>query len=134
VYAGVFAQKFTDAQVWLQPGQYSVPVNLPATFLGFPQGCTHTIPLSIQEAPQEWKENFEFHTLGPFISRDGAFGETVFYHPSIKSLIVNRYGCGSLEDVPATYDYDPSPLLYHARDTAAVAYHLYRLRAGVGDF
>lgn len=117
VYAGVFAQKFKDAQVWLQPGQYSVPVNLPATFLGFPQGRTRTIPSSIQEAPQEWKENFEFRTLGPFISKDGAFGETVFYHPSTKSLIVTDTVVEVSEDVPAIYDYDPSPLLYHARDT-----------------
>jgi hypothetical protein len=28
-YCGVFAQKFKDARVWVQPGQYSFPNNLP---------------------------------------------------------------------------------------------------------
>jgi hypothetical protein len=116
VYTGVFAQKFKKAQVWLQPGQYSFPSNLPISFLGFPQGRTRTIP-SPQEAPQEWRDNFEFLTLGPIISKDGAFGETVVYHPSTKTLICTDTVVEVSEDVPAIYDYDPSPLLYHARDT-----------------
>jgi hypothetical protein len=117
VYTGVFAQKFKNAQVWLQPGQYSFPSNLPISFLGFPQGRTRTIPSSPQGAPPEWRDNFDFLTLGPIISKDGAFGETVFYHPSTKSLICTDTVVEVSEDVPAIYDHDPSPLLYHARDT-----------------
>ena len=117
VYTGVFAQKFPNAQVWVQPGQYSSPVNLPTSFLGFPLGRTRTIPSSMDEAPQEWKDNFEFRTLGPFISKDGAFGETVFYHPTTKTLICTDTVVEVSEEVPSIYDYDPKPLLYHARDT-----------------
>lgn len=78
VYAGVFAQKFPDAEVWLQKGQYSFPNDLPASFLGFPGGRTKVMPDSIKNAPSDWSD-FEFETLGPIISRDGAFGETVFF-------------------------------------------------------
>lgn len=76
-YAGVFAQKFPDAKVFLTPGQYSVPVNLPISFLGFPAKRTFSMPKSIDEAPDAWKNDFNLAILGPIISRDGAFGETV---------------------------------------------------------
>ena len=77
VYAGVFAQKFPKAQVWLQDGQYSFPSNLPIPFLGFPQGRTRTIPKLRSDAPPEWSD-FEFETLGPVISRDGRMQETLY--------------------------------------------------------
>lgn len=68
VYAGVLAQKFPKAQVWLTPGQYSFPTNLPNPFLGFPLERTRDIPKP-ENAPEEWKKNFDFLTLGPLISR-----------------------------------------------------------------
>lgn len=117
VYTGVFSQKFPRAQVWLQPGQYSFPKNLPVSFLGFPLGRTRNIPKTMDEAPHEWKDNFEFKTLGPFISKDGAFGETVFYHPITKTLICTDTVVEVSEEIPEIYEYDHAPLLYHARDT-----------------
>ena len=117
VYAGVFAQKFPSAKVWLQDGQYSFPSNLPDTFLGFPAGRTFPIPKDIDAAPQEWKEDFEFETLGPLISRDGAFGETVFYHKKSNTLLVTDTVLEVTDEVPKIFEDDPKPLLYHARDT-----------------
>lgn len=117
VYSGVFAQKFKDATVWLQKGQYSFPSNLPDTFLGFPADRTKSIPTSAAEAPAEWNRDFDFLTLGPFISRDGAFGETVFHHRRTKTLLVTDTCVECSEEVPLIYDSDPAPLLFHARDT-----------------
>jgi hypothetical protein len=68
VYAGVLAQKMPNAQVWLTPGQYSFPANLPNPFLGFPLSRTRDIPKPA-DAPEEWKKDFDFLTLGPLISR-----------------------------------------------------------------
>ena len=68
VYAGVMAQKFPKAEVWLTPGQYSFPVNLPDAFLGYPLGRTKNIPKP-EDAPEEWKTDFDYLTLGPLISR-----------------------------------------------------------------
>ena len=117
-YAGVFAQKFPQAQVWLQPGQYSFPVNLPDSFLGFPSGRTHPVPRSIEEAPADWRQaGLDVATLGPIISRDGAFGETVLLHKPTKTLLVTDTALQITEEVPPIYDTDPAPLLYHARDT-----------------
>lgn len=120
VYASVMAQKFEQAQVWLQPGQYSFPSNLPDSFLGFPLGRTGLIPKSIDSpnTPAEWKgSGLQFLTLGPFISKDGAFGETVFYHTKTKTLLVTDTVLEVTDEVPTIYDSDPKPLLYHARDT-----------------
>ena len=117
VYAGVFAQKFRSAKVWVQPGQYSFPSNLPDTFLGFPPGRTQTIPSSPAEAPDEWTKDFDFLTLGPLISKDGAFGETVFFHKATKTLLVTDTVVEVSDEIPAIYNSDHRPLLYHARDT-----------------
>jgi hypothetical protein len=117
VYAGVLAQKFPKAQVWLTPGQYSFPINLPVSFLGFPSSRTKIVPQRPEDAPPEWNKDFDFLTLGPFRSRDGAFGETVFRHKESKTLIVTDTVLEVTEEVPEICELEPSPLLYHARDT-----------------
>lgn len=120
VYTSVFSQKFKSAQVWLQPGQYSFPSNLPDTFLGFPGSRTKMIPSSMDspDVPKEWIDSgLEFRTLGPFISRDGAFGETVFYHGKTKTLMVTDTVVEVTDEVPSIYNLDINPILYHARDT-----------------
>jgi hypothetical protein len=118
-YAGVLAQKFPSAKIWLQPGQYSFPVNLPNSLLGFPMGRTFTIPLksSSSSTNPEWLSDFDYEMLGPVISRDGAFGETVLYHKTTKTLLCTDTVVEVTDDVPAIFIDDPKPLLYHARDT-----------------
>jgi Domain of unknown function (DUF4336) len=69
VYAGVMSQKFPKAHVWLTPGQYSFPVNLPDPFLGFPASRTKLVPQRVEDAPVEWTKDFDFLTLGPLKSR-----------------------------------------------------------------
>ena len=119
-YCGVFAQKFANAKVWIQPGQYSFPNNLPTPWLGFPTERTKLIPKSKEDAPAEWSE-FEFETLGPLISKDGAFGETVFFHKPTKTLLVTDTVLEVTDDVPKIFEEDPKPLLFHARDTVTDA-------------
>jgi len=116
VYAGVFAQKFKGAQVWLQQGQYSFPTDLPDSFLGFPLGRTNSMPKKREDAPEEWKTDFEWDTLGPVISRDGAFGETVFFHKETNTLLCTDTVLEVTDEVPKIFDTDHAPLLYHARD------------------
>jgi hypothetical protein len=116
VYAGVFAQKFKEAQVWLQDGQYSFPNDLPPSFLGYPAGRTKAMPKKIEDAPAEWND-FDFLTLGPVISKDGAFGETVFFHKDTNTLLCTDTVLEVTEEVPHIFESDSKPLLYHARDT-----------------
>jgi hypothetical protein len=116
-YAGVFAQKFPGAQVWLQPGQYSFPVDLPNSFLGYPKDRTNIMPASIDQAPADWQKDFDLATLGPIISRDGAFGETVFFHKATNTLLVTDTALQASDEIPKIYETDHAPLLFHARDT-----------------
>jgi hypothetical protein len=116
-YAGVFAQKFPGAQVWLQPGQYSFPVDLPDSFLGYPKDRTNLMPATIDQAPADWQKDFDLATLGPIISRDGAFGETVFFHKDTNTLLVTDTALQASDDIPKIYETDHAPLLFHARDT-----------------
>lgn len=51
------------------------------------------------------------------VFRDGAFGETVFRHKNTKTLIVTDTALEVTEEVPEICELEPSPLLYHARDT-----------------
>jgi Domain of unknown function (DUF4336) len=125
VYAGVLAQKCREATVWLTPGQYSFPVNLPDSFLGFPAGRTKYVPSleSTQPSafvvyPPDWpRDDVELATLGPIISRDGAFAETVVWHRPTQTLLVTDTCLQVTDEVPLIYNRDPAPLLYHARDT-----------------
>jgi hypothetical protein len=117
VYAGVFAQKFPQARVWLTPGQYSFPVNLPDVYLGFPPGRTQTLDITASQLPESWRNVIDVATLGPIISRDGAFAETVLLHKPTKTLLVTDTCVVCSDQVPPIYDTDPAPLLYHARDT-----------------
>lgn len=119
VYTGVLAQKFPAARVWLQPGQYSFPANLPESFLGFPAGRTRALTADAETPPEWTASGLSWRTLGPFISRDGAFGETVFHHAPTKTLLVTDTVVEVTDEVPPVYDADPAPLLYHARDTVA---------------
>jgi Domain of unknown function (DUF4336) len=133
VYAGVMAQKLKDATVWLTPGQYSFPVNLPDSFLGFPTDRTKYVPTLASKAalgeatatapaaaiayPPDWPRDVEVATLGPIISRDGAFAETVVWHRPTQTLLVTDTCLQITDEVPLIYNRDPAPLLYHARDT-----------------
>lgn len=118
VYAGVFAQKFPKARVFLQPGQYAFPWNLPNSFLGFPASRTEYLPLDDDaKRALPFGSEFDMASIGPLISRDGAFGETVMYHKRTKTLLVTDTVVEVTDEVPTIFEDDPAPLIYHARDT-----------------
>jgi hypothetical protein len=74
------------------------------------------MPASIDQAPADWKKDFDFATL-TIISRDGAFGETVFFHKATHTLLVTDTAVQVTDDIPKIYESDHAPLLFHARDT-----------------
>ena len=119
VYASVLAQKFSKADVWLTQGQYSFPANLPQSFLGFPSSRTKFLNPDGSGGDAAWKEELQYLTLGPFISRDGAFAESVFLHKPTQTLLCTDTVLEVTDEVPNIYDVDPHPLLFHARDTVS---------------
>ena len=131
VYAASMGQQFRYSTLWLTPGQYTFPFAVPEVpYLGFPTGGrtkmiphhTHPRPTTtantVVDWPGDWDtKEIQSDILGPIISRDGAFSETVLYHRPTRTLIVTDTCVQITDEVPQIYQTDRKPLLYHARDT-----------------
>lgn len=115
-FVGPFSQYFPLASVWAQKGQWSFPLNLPDTFLGFPSADRFfTIPESARDAP--WYEDFDHAVLGPLKFKSvGAFGETAMFHRETRTLLVTDTIVKIGERPSPILEEDPRALLFHSRD------------------
>jgi len=113
--AGAFSSYFPQSQVFVQPGQYSFPINLP-TRLFFPWNkSVKEIPAQAVDAP--WFPDVDHHILGPLRPPGvGGFAETAFFHRASSSLLVTDAVVRVDDEPPAIIQEDPRALLYHARD------------------
>ncbi|MDM3858556.1 MAG: DUF4336 domain-containing protein [Aphanizomenon gracile PMC644.10] len=116
VFVGPFARRFPAAQVFVSPGQWSFPVNLPLSWLGLPGKRTHILPENSQEAP--FAEDFDYATLGPIDLGLGKFAEVAFFHKRSHTLLLTDTIVSVPAEPPAIVQLDPYPLLYHAKDKA----------------
>jgi len=114
--AGAFASYFPKSSVYVQPGQYSFPVDLP-TELFFPFGKTvRNIPVDSSEAP--WFEDIDHQVLGPLRPPGvGGFAETAFFHRASGTVLVTDSIIKVEDEPPAIIQEDPRSILYHSRDT-----------------
>ena len=117
-FVGPFSQYFPKAEIWLQPGQWSFPIdNFPYAFLGFPLGKqVRTIPCNSSDAP--WSQDIDHLVLGPLKFKSvGKFGETAFFHKDSKTLLVTDAVVRVSDNPPEILEDDPRALLFHARDS-----------------
>ncbi|VEU37865.1 unnamed protein product [Pseudo-nitzschia multistriata] len=128
---GPFCQKFPKATVWIQPGQWAFPVDIPIDALGVKQKGQRLRELPVpgkpatnsifrtnsKYGPPEWQDEIDFEVLGPITFQSvGAYSETAFYHKASKSLLVTDVVVGVDKNPPAIIQEDPRALLFHARD------------------
>ena len=128
---GAFCQKYPKATVWVQPGQWAFPLNLPIDALGVSQRGTRFRELPVPGKPfstpffkpmekygfPEWQDEIEYEVLGPFSFKSvGAFSETAFYHKSSKTLLVTDTVVSVDKNPPPIIEEDPRAMLFHARD------------------
>lgn len=116
VFVAPFARKFPTAQVYVAPHQWSYPINLPLTWLGFPKHRTHLLPPHSRDVP--FGDEFDYATLGPIDLGLGPFEEVALFHRQTHTLLVTDTIVSIPEDPPAILQLDSYPLLFHAKDRA----------------
>lgn len=114
VFVGPFARCYPQAQVFVAPNQWSFPLNLPLSWLGFPAGRTQV--LSGDRLP--FSNEFACEILGPIALGLGPFGEVALYHERSRTLLVADTVFSIPEMPPEILECDPYPLLFHAREDA----------------
>jgi hypothetical protein len=117
VFVGPFARRFPQAQVFVAPDQWSFPLNLPLSWLGFPLKRTHKLRGDRASVP--FSDEFDYAILGPIGLGPGPFEEVVLFHKRSRTLLVADVVVSVPENPPEIVQLDPYPLLFHARDRAS---------------
>ena len=110
--AGPATRFFPKAEIWVHPGQWSFPLDLPNFLFGF--------PLRVKEIPLDsnpWKDDFDIAVLPRLSFKSvGGFGETTMFHRDSKTCIVTDAVIRVPSEPPAIIAEDPRALLFHSRD------------------
>ncbi|MBW4516776.1 MAG: DUF4336 domain-containing protein [Timaviella obliquedivisa GSE-PSE-MK23-08B] len=115
VFVGPFARKFPQAQVYVAPNQWSFPISLPLSWLGFPIGRTHVLPEQSHEAPFGTQFDYAILTIDLGL---GTFGEVAFFDRRSQTLLVTDTVLVVPEVPPAIVRLNPDALMFHAKDQA----------------
>ncbi len=106
------ARAFPDSRIWVCPGQWSFPFQLPLDWLGIPSKRTNI--LLADGFPHN--EYCDWIPLGPIDIGLGRFQEISCFHKPSKSLLVTDALVAIEETPPELFDFDPTPLLFHSRE------------------
>ena len=106
------ARAFPNAKIWVCPGQFSFPFQLPFDWLGIPSDRTNI--LLADGFPYE--DYCKWISLGPIDIGLARFQEICCFHKPSKSLLVTDALVGIEETPPELFDLDPTPLLFHSRE------------------
>ena len=128
---GPFCKKFPKATVWVQPGQWAFPANIPIDAIGVSQTGQRLRELPVLGKPisnpkfkptakygdPEWQNEIDYEVLGPFSFKSvGAFSETAFFHRASKTLLVTDTVVSVDKNPPPIIEEDPRAMIFHARD------------------
>ena len=106
------ARAFPNAKIWLCPGQWSFPFQLPFDWLGIPSNRTNI--LLADGFPHG--DDCEWISLGPIDIGLARFQEISCFHKPTKSLLVTDALVGIEDTPPELFNLDPTPLLFHSRE------------------
>ena len=103
---GPLARAFPDSEVWVCPGQWSFPLQLPLSWLGVP--ARRTKVLLDDGVPHG--DVCHWISLGPLDLGVGRFQEISCLHRPSGALLVTDALVGIAAEPPAVFDADPAPL------------------------
>ena len=113
---GPFARKFPNATVYVAPKQWSFPVDLPLSWLGFPPKRTMVLPADSSQTP--FVNEFDYAILGDIDLRLGQFEEVAVLHRRSQTLLLTDSIVSIPDKPPEIVEQDLYPLLFHARESA----------------
>lgn len=116
---GPFARQFPQATVFVAPKQWSFPVNLPLSWLGFPAQRTQVLPADSSQTP--FADEFDYAILGDINLKLGQFEEVAFWHKRSQTLLVTDSIVTIPTHPPEIIEQDLFPLLFHARENGQEA-------------
>jgi Domain of unknown function (DUF4336) len=114
VFVGPFARACPSATIYVAPGQWSFPLNLPLSWLGLPAQRTQ---LLTNKHP--WGERFDLAILDSIELGLGKFGEVAVFDRRFQLLLVTDTVVSIPANPPEVVQLDPYPLLFHARESAS---------------
>lgn len=106
------ARAFPQATVWVTPRQWSFPLRLPLSWLGFPAGRTRVL----FEDGVPFADALEWRALGPLDLGLGTFLEVACFDRGSGSLLLTDALVSIGRQPPPLFDLDPTPLLFHGRE------------------
>ena len=106
------ARAFPDSKIWVCPGQWSFPLQLPFDWLGIPSNRTNI--LLADGVP--YSDYCDWISLGPIDIGLGRFQEISCFHKPSKSLLVTDALVAIEDTPPEIFNLDPTPLLFHSRE------------------
>mmetsp|Transcript_19983 Transcript_19983/g.32507 ORF Transcript_19983/g.32507 Transcript_19983/m.32507 type:complete len:367 (-) Transcript_19983:86-1186(-) len=118
VLAGPFARRFPKAEFYVTDKQYSFPVPLPNSYLGFPSWAK-PLPPSSKGLPGLWDGEFEHEVLTVQPGVASMYQDAAFVHKPSKTLMVCDAVFAVTDEPPEIITSDPEyvrALLFHARD------------------
>ncbi|MEM6449092.1 MAG: DUF4336 domain-containing protein [Cyanobacteria bacterium P01_D01_bin.105] len=118
-FAGPFGQKFKQAKVYVAPNQWSFPIDLPLSWLGFPAKRTYILPDDASQTP--FYDEFDYAIVGPIELSVKPYTEVAFFHRETRSLLALDSILSISQAPPQVIEQDPFPLLFHARENSAEA-------------
>jgi Domain of unknown function (DUF4336) len=114
VFVGPFARACASATVYVAPGQWSFPLNLPLSWLGLPARRTQLLTTK-----NPWGERFDLAILDSIELGLGKFGEVAVFDRRFQLLLVTDTVVSIPSTPPEVVQLDPYPLLFHARESAS---------------
>jgi hypothetical protein len=115
IFVGPFARKFPQALVYVAPHQWSLPLNIPLSWLGFPSKRTRILSADTQTNP--FSDEFEYAILDINLGK-GSFVEVALLHKPTQTLLVTDTIIAISAEPPEILQLYPYPLLFHARENA----------------